>query len=133
MATLKILIFALFLTILISLYQSNAEQTSPFSNFLQTDRFLNKTGHWNRYLFQTQEQTMKLASPLVLSGIFCFIAASISSAGGIGGGGLFIPILTIVAGLDLKTASAFSAFMVTGGSVANVMCNLLSTKILSLL
>ncbi|KAK8524372.1 hypothetical protein V6N12_029238 [Hibiscus sabdariffa] len=43
---------------------------------------------------------------------------------GIGGGGLFIPILTIVAGLDLKIASGFSAFMVTGGSIANVNYNL---------
>ncbi|WCJ20330.1 Sulfite exporter TauE/SafE family protein [Euphorbia peplus] len=60
-------------------------------------------------------------SPIVLSAILCFIAASISSAGGIGGGGLFIPILTIVATLDLKTASGFSAFMVTGSSVANVI------------
>lgn len=61
---------------------------------------------------------------MVIAGVFCFIAASISSAGGIGGGGLYIPILTIVASLDLKTASSFSAFMVTGGSVANVMCNM---------
>lgn len=53
------------------------------------------------------------------------MAASLSSAGGVGGGGLFIPILSIVAGLDLKTASSFSAFMVTGGSIANVMYNLL--------
>jgi uncharacterized membrane protein YfcA len=60
----------------------------------------------------------------LLAGVFCFVAASISSAGGIGGGGLYIPVLTIVAGFDLKTASNFSAFMVTGGSTANLMCNL---------
>lgn len=58
----------------------------------------------------------------MIAGVLCFIAAAISCAGGIGGGGLFIPILTIVAGLDLKTASSFSAFMVTGGSIANVIC-----------
>ncbi|OMO64945.1 Transmembrane protein TauE like protein [Corchorus olitorius] len=67
---------------------------------------------------------LELSGTSVLAGVFCFIAASISSAGGIGGGGLYIPILTIVAGLDLKTASSFSAFMVTGGSIANVMYNL---------
>lgn len=61
----------------------------------------------------------------VISGVLCFVAASISSAGGIGGGGLFIPILSIVAGFDLKTASSFSAFMVTGGSMANVLYNTL--------
>ncbi|KAB5560518.1 hypothetical protein DKX38_005475 [Salix brachista] len=38
-----------------------------------------------------------------------------------GGGGLYIPILTIVVGFDLKTASSSSVFMVTGGTIANVM------------
>ncbi|KAK4765043.1 hypothetical protein SAY86_026133 [Trapa natans] len=71
---------------------------------------------------------LRLSSPIIFAGALCFIAASISSAGGIGGGGLFIPILTIVARLDLKTASSFSAFMVTGGSVANVICNYLFVK-----
>ncbi|KAJ6767237.1 CEREBLON [Salix purpurea] len=52
------------------------------------------------------------------------MAASISSAGGIRGGGLYTPILTIVVGFDLKTASSSSVFMVTGGTIANVMRNL---------
>ncbi|XP_057764806.1 sulfite exporter TauE/SafE family protein 5-like [Salvia miltiorrhiza] len=57
----------------------------------------------------------------VVAASVSFVAAAISSAGGIGGGGLFIPILTIIAGQDVKTASTYSAFMVTGGSIANVM------------
>ncbi|CAN0912715.1 Sulfite exporter TauE/SafE family protein 2 [Linum grandiflorum] len=55
--------------------------------------------------------------------LLCFAASSISSAGGIGGGGLFIPILTLVAGYELRTASTLSAFMVSAGSVANVICS----------
>ncbi|EEF43954.1 sulfite exporter TauE/SafE family protein 5 isoform X2 [Ricinus communis] len=128
MATLNNLAFTLSLTVLISFYRSNAEQTQSIARFLETDQYLNETGHWRNYLIQSQEPMLKLASPMVLSGVLCFIAASISSAGGIGGGGLFVPILTIVAGLDLKTASSFSAFMVTGGSIANVLCNLFSPK-----
>ncbi|KAL3519547.1 hypothetical protein ACH5RR_017696 [Cinchona calisaya] len=84
--------------------------------------FLNST------TFQSQDSKLKLTVPVMISGVLCFLAASISSAGGIGGGGLFIPILTILAGLDLKTASSFSAFMVTGGSFANVACNMLMIK-----
>ncbi|KAF2303620.1 hypothetical protein GH714_020192 [Hevea brasiliensis] len=116
------------LAILITFCQSNAEQTQPLSTVLKTDQFLNKVAHWVHQQIQFQEPTLKLAPPTLLAGILCFIAASISSAGGIGGGGLFIPILIIVAGLDLKTATSFSAFMVTGGSIANVMCNLCSPK-----
>ncbi|CAN1326949.1 Sulfite exporter TauE/SafE family protein 2 [Linum perenne] len=55
--------------------------------------------------------------------LLCFAASSISSAGGIGGGGLFIPILTLVAGYELRTASTLSAFMVSAGSIANVICS----------
>ncbi|XP_019418648.1 PREDICTED: uncharacterized protein LOC109329435 isoform X1 [Lupinus angustifolius] len=88
----------------IALNPSNAKQTQPISDILNID------------------------DHLVLAGVLCFIASSISNAGGIGGGGLFIPTLTIIAGLDLKTASSFSAFMVTGGSLANVMYNMCTTS-----
>ncbi|XVF27789.1 hypothetical protein REPUB_Repub14bG0139200 [Reevesia pubescens] len=111
--------------ILISQSQSRATQTQPILDYLTIDRFINKTLRWkHHHLINFQGNRLKLSTSTVVAGVFCFIAASISSAGGIGGGGLFIPILTIVAGLDLKTASSFSAFMVTGGSTANVMYNL---------
>jgi len=62
------------------------------------------------------------------AGLLCFVAASLSSAGGVGGGSLYLPILNLVAGLDLKTASSFSAFMVTGGSISNVLYSLFFTN-----
>ncbi|XP_057839377.2 sulfite exporter TauE/SafE family protein 5 isoform X2 [Cryptomeria japonica] len=48
-------------------------------------------------------------------------AASVASAGGIGGGGLFIPILNLVLQFDSRTSAALSAFMVLGGSIASVI------------
>lgn len=108
---------------------SLAKQTNPTSKNLKFGQFLNSIYEWR---IQQQKQfeeysnnnNLKIGVPTILAGIFCFIAASISSAGGIGGGGLYVPILTIVAGVDLKTASSFSAFMVTGGSIANVVCSM---------
>nr|GMD08978.1 sulfite exporter TauE/SafE family protein 2-like [Ipomoea batatas] len=76
------------------------------------------------YQWRSEGGNLKLGGPVVVAGVLCFMAATISSAGGIGGGGLYIPILTIVAGLELKTASSFSAFMVTGGIIANVVCSM---------
>ncbi|KAH6764606.1 Sulfite exporter TauE/SafE family protein [Perilla frutescens var. hirtella] len=64
----------------------------------------------------------------VVAGILSFFAAAVSSAGGIGGGGLFIPILTIVVGLDLKRASSYTAFMVTGGLIPSVASKLLARR-----
>ncbi|KAK7363008.1 hypothetical protein VNO77_05135 [Canavalia gladiata] len=106
---------------------SNAEQTLLILDTLSTDRVLEKIYEWGNRVQGFQETQLHISASMFLAGVFCFIASSISSAGGIGGGGLFIPILTIVAGLDLKTASSLSAFMVTGGSIANVMCNLCAT------
>ena len=108
--------------LIITFNHSHAKQTESVSN----SHILNKFYQWRSQ--QTQENQLKLATPVVVAGVLCFIVASISSAGGIGGGGLFIPILTIVAGVDLKTASSFSALMVTGGSVVNFMWNLRSTN-----
>ncbi|CAN1186861.1 Sulfite exporter TauE/SafE family protein 6 [Linum perenne] len=51
--------------------------------------------------------------------LLCFAASSISN----GGGGLFIPILTLVAGYEVRTASTLSAFNVSAGSIANVICS----------
>ena len=104
---------------------SNAKQEQPFSNIINIDNFLDKIYLWGG---EAQSQIL-MSGPFVLAGVLCFIASALSSAGGIGGGGLFIPILSIVAGLDMKTASSLSAFMVTGGSIANVMCNMCITSL----
>ncbi|XP_062223439.1 sulfite exporter TauE/SafE family protein 5-like [Phragmites australis] len=63
----------------------------------------------------------------VLAWLLSFMAASVSSAGGVGGGSLFLPILNLVAGLSLKRAATYSSFMVTGGAASNVLYNLLCT------
>uniref|UniRef100_A0A453FPZ8 Sulfite exporter TauE/SafE family protein n=1 Tax=Aegilops tauschii subsp. strangulata TaxID=200361 RepID=A0A453FPZ8_AEGTS len=60
----------------------------------------------------------------VLAWVLAFLAASVSSAGGVGGGSLFLPILNLVAGLTLKRATTYSSFMVTGGAASNVLYNL---------
>lgn len=117
---LKLIFFLVFLT---SCRFSIAKQTNPTSDIPKFGQFLKAIYEWRSNQLQKQEdEGLKFGVPSVVAGLLCFLAASISSAGGIGGGGLYIPILTIIAGVDLKTASSFSAFMVTGGSVANVVC-----------
>ncbi|XP_043688958.1 sulfite exporter TauE/SafE family protein 5-like isoform X2 [Telopea speciosissima] len=105
------------------LSRSRALQPQPISNPLKIDQFINQISKWRKIQMSSTIRT-------TLAGFLCFVAATISSAGGIGGGGIFLPILNIVVGLDLKTASSFSAFMVTGGSVANVIYNLFGRKTL---
>ncbi|KAJ4976051.1 hypothetical protein NE237_001157 [Protea cynaroides] len=111
------------ITIFTILSQSQAKQIQPISNPLKINQFINQISKWRGTQLSTATRT-------TLAGLLCFVAAAISSAGGIGGGGIFLPILNIVVGLDLKTASSFSAFMVAGGSVANVIYNLFGGKTL---
>ncbi|CAI9087739.1 OLC1v1021887C1 [Oldenlandia corymbosa var. corymbosa] len=114
--------WACLLLISLTIFSScHAKELQPSSVSETFNNFLNVTIQWrNHQRLKSQDFKMEFNLPIMLAGALSFVAASISSAGGIGGGGLFIPILTIVAGLDLKTASSFSAFMVTGGSIANV-------------
>ena len=60
----------------------------------------------------------------ILACILSFLAAAVSNAGGVGGGSLYVPILNIVLGLSLKTATALSTFMVTGGTLSNALYTL---------
>lgn len=111
-----------FTTFIIFLTPSIAEQEPSF--LLPVDQILNKTSSWLDFSTKFNQPKIELTTSTIIAALLSFLASSISSAGGIGGGGLYVPIMTIVAGLDLKTASSFSAFMVTGGSIANVGCNL---------
>ncbi|KAL8045930.1 hypothetical protein ABFX02_08G145800 [Erythranthe guttata] len=117
----KFLFFLVFSTIFKFSDAKSISETPIFNQIFNT------TQQWRS---QPQFLTTELnpTPQFLAAGILSFIAAAISSAGGIGGGGMFIPILTIVAGSDLKTASSYSAFMVTGGSIANVACQLLLEK-----
>lgn len=109
----------LFLLVLSSNFSiSRAKTSPPISGSWQS---LNITSrYWKAPApLALQGDSNQAIRSLVAAGL-SFVAAAISSAGGLGGGGLFIPILTLIAGQDMKTASTYSAFMVTGGSVANV-------------
>ncbi|CAN8325466.1 unnamed protein product [Cochlearia groenlandica] len=119
-----------FLLLLLSVFAINANQQQLEVNPQTRHKILHKVQQWRASLKEASASELKLSSAIIVAGVLCFLAALISSAGGIGGGGLFIPIMTIVAGLDLKTASSFSAFMVTGGSIANVLNNLFGGKAL---
>ncbi|CAM6127273.1 unnamed protein product [Calypogeia fissa] len=62
----------------------------------------------------------RTVTALILGGI----GAAMSSAGGIGGGGLFVPLFNLLLEFDAKTSAALSNFMILGGSLANLYINL---------
>nr|XP_010923986.1 sulfite exporter TauE/SafE family protein 5 [Elaeis guineensis] len=106
------------LIILSATHLSTAKRTQAMSQAHGLDHLLTQLSHWRKHQPIIEYNT-------VLAWILCFIAASVSSAGGIGGGSLYLPILNLVAGLDLKSATSYTALMVTTGSFSNVLYNIL--------
>ncbi|CAL4961001.1 unnamed protein product [Urochloa decumbens] len=102
---------------------SNTTTTSSHPSSLQV--LLAEVSRWReRHLADPSSSPPGVRANTVAAWVLSFLAASVSSAGGVGGGSLFLPILNLVAGLSLKRATAFSSFMVTGGAASNVLYNL---------
>lgn len=45
---------------------------------------------------------------IVVGSVIGFLGAAFGSVGGVGGGGIFVPMLTLIIGFDAKSATAIS-------------------------
>ncbi|XVE88891.1 hypothetical protein DITRI_Ditri19aG0105200 [Diplodiscus trichospermus] len=61
---------------------------------------------------------------IVVGSIFGFLGAAFGSVGGVGGGGIFIPMLALIIGFDPKSSIAVSKCMITGTAAATVCYNI---------
>lgn len=53
-------------------------------------------------------QDLEFNWKLVVGSIIGFFGAAFGSVGGVGGGGIFVPMLTLIIGFDPKSATAIS-------------------------
>ncbi|KAK1604754.1 hypothetical protein QYE76_028427 [Lolium multiflorum] len=67
---------------------------------------------------------MKFGWRIVLGSFVGLLGAMLGSIGGVGGGGIFVPMLTLIIGFDPKSSAAMSKCMITGGAISTVYCNL---------
>lgn len=51
---------------------------------------------------------MRFGWKIVLGSIIGFFGAACGSVGGVGGGGIFVPMLSLIIGFDTKSATAMS-------------------------
>ncbi|KAK4838684.1 hypothetical protein QYF36_015625 [Acer negundo] len=56
----------------------------------------------------------------VLATVIGFLGSACGTVGGVGGGGIFVPMLTLIVGFDTKSAAAISKCMIMGASAASV-------------
>ncbi|BAF24847.1 sulfite exporter TauE/SafE family protein 3 [Oryza sativa Japonica Group] len=67
---------------------------------------------------------MELGWQIVLGSLIGFFGAAFGSVGGVGGGGIFVPMLTLIIGFDPKSSTAISKCMIMGAAVSTVYYNL---------
>ncbi|KAK3226683.1 hypothetical protein Dsin_006545 [Dipteronia sinensis] len=80
----------------------------------------------NTYLSSTERVWPKLefSWSLVLATVIGFLGSACGTVGGVGGGGIFVPMLTLIVGFDTKSAAAISKCMIMGASTSSVWYNL---------
>lgn len=53
-------------------------------------------------------QDLEFNWQIVVGSIIAFFGAAFGSVGGVGGGGIYVPMLTLIIGFDAKSATAIS-------------------------
>lgn len=53
-------------------------------------------------------QKLELNWRIVLATVIGFLGSACGTVGGVGGGGIFVPMLTLIVGFDTKSAAAIS-------------------------
>ncbi|KAK8710858.1 hypothetical protein V6N13_146167 [Hibiscus sabdariffa] len=67
---------------------------------------------------------MEFGWKIVVGTIVGFLGAALGSVGGVGGGGFFVPMLTLIIGFDPKSSTAISKCMIMGAAGSTVYYNL---------
>ncbi|KAE8699973.1 ATP-dependent DNA helicase DDM1-like [Hibiscus syriacus] len=67
---------------------------------------------------------MEFGWKIVIGTIVGFLGAALGSVGGVGGGGFFVPMLTLIIGFDPKSSTAISKCMIMGAAGSTVYYNL---------
>ncbi|XVE76061.1 hypothetical protein DITRI_Ditri12bG0142500 [Diplodiscus trichospermus] len=107
---------------------------SGFSVAILSVLFINKNNNMNHDstllqspYFSTADKIwpeLELNWRLVLATVIGFLGSACGTVGGVGGGGIFVPMLTLIVGFDTKSAAAISKCMIMGASASSVWYNL---------
>ncbi|XP_058074343.1 sulfite exporter TauE/SafE family protein 3-like [Magnolia sinica] len=87
-------------------------------------RFINFLWQPNGSSYQHVWPAMKFGWQIVVGTIIGFFGAAFGSVGGVGGGGIFVPMLTLIIGFDAKSSTAISKCMIMGAAASTVYYNL---------
>lgn len=101
--------------------RSNATELTETNYLLKVANFLwqsDQSGY--RHIWPE----LKFGWQIVVGSFIGFLGAAFGSVGGVGGGGIFVPMLTLIVGFDAKSATALSKCMIMGAAGSTVYYNL---------
>ncbi|KAK9032241.1 hypothetical protein V6N11_056515 [Hibiscus sabdariffa] len=101
--------------------ESGVESESDDNYFVRAANFLWRS---DRSGYQHVWPDMELNWRSVLGTSIGFCGAAFGSVGGVGGGGIFVPMLSLIVGFDPKSATAISKCMIMGAATSTVYYNL---------
>nr|KJB15098.1 hypothetical protein B456_002G160300 [Gossypium raimondii] len=96
--------------------KSNNDDMNQSSNLLESPYNLSTT--------EKVWPALELNWRLVMATVIGFLGSACGTVGGVGGGGIFVPMLTLIVGFDTKSAAAISKCMIMGASASSVWYNL---------
>ncbi|XP_074309083.1 sulfite exporter TauE/SafE family protein 3-like [Silene latifolia] len=79
---------------------------------------------WGKSTYQPVWPDMEFGWRIVVGSLVGFLGAALGSVGGVGGGGIFVPMLTLIIGFDPKSSTAISKCMIMGAAGSTVYYNL---------
>ncbi|CAL1386422.1 unnamed protein product [Linum trigynum] len=98
------------------------EEQNPVSGFLvKASDFFWENG---RTGYQRVWPELEFGWQIVLGTTVGFLGAAFGSVGGVGGGGIFVPMLSLIVGFDPKSSTAISKCMIMGAAASTVYYNL---------
>ncbi|KAG6501192.1 hypothetical protein ZIOFF_041065 [Zingiber officinale] len=78
----------------------------------------------NESSYQHVWPSMKFGWQIIVGTIIGFLGSAFGSVGGVGGGGIYVPMLTLIIGFDAKSSTAISKCMIMGAAGSTVCYNL---------
>ncbi|XP_050231333.1 sulfite exporter TauE/SafE family protein 3-like [Mercurialis annua] len=112
------------IALLVTAAESSLQQEASTFNQTQRDDAYLQPGNGAHSDYEHVWPKMKIGWKIVVGAIIGFLGAAFGSAGGIGGGGIYVPMLTLIIGFDAKSSIALSKCMVTGAAASTVYYNL---------
>ncbi|KAK7399726.1 hypothetical protein VNO78_10915 [Psophocarpus tetragonolobus] len=107
------------LLLLVTVSAKNATSESESNETTRVD-----TNYHAKGFYQHNWPSMKVGWRIIVGSIVGFLGSAFGNVGGVGGGGIFVPMLTLIVGFDQKSAIAMSKCMITGGATATIFYNL---------